>query len=83
MRETLSEQETTSLKLIGTPEMVADQMQAAIEEIGGDGFLMHARPLTRRYLAEILDGLVPLLQRRGLVRSTYETSTLRGHLAQF
>ena len=83
LRETLSEQETTSLKLIGTPEQVADQMQAAIEEIGGDGFLMHARPLTRRYLAEVLDGLVPLLQNRGLVRSRYETDTLRGHLAQF
>lgn len=83
LREALGEQETTSLKLIGTPEMVADQMEAAIAEIGGDGFLMHARPLTRRYLAEVLDGLVPLLQRRGLVRSRYETETLRGHLAAF
>lgn len=83
LRETLAEQETTSLKLIGTPEQVADQMQAAIEEIGGDGFLMHARPLTRRYLAEILDGLVPILQRRGLVRQEYTTSTLRGHLKAF
>jgi FMN-dependent oxidoreductase (nitrilotriacetate monooxygenase family) len=83
LRETLSEQETTSLKLIGTPVQVADQMQAAIEEIGGDGFLMHARPLTRRYLAEVLDGLVPILQRRGLVRSEYTTSTLRGHLKAF
>ncbi|WP_404479957.1 NtaA/DmoA family FMN-dependent monooxygenase [Novosphingobium sp. BL-52-GroH] len=83
LRETLSEQETTSLKLIGTPEQVADQMQAAIEEIGGDGFLMHARPLTRRYLAEVLDGLVPILQRRGLVRGEYTTDTLRGHLKAF
>lgn len=83
LRETLAEQETTSLKLIGTPDQVADQMQAAIEEIGGDGFLMHARPLTRRYLAEVLDGLVPILQRRGLVRSEYTTSTLRGHLKAF
>jgi FMN-dependent oxidoreductase (nitrilotriacetate monooxygenase family) len=83
LRETLAEQETTSLKLIGTPEKIADQMQAAIEEIGGDGFLMHARPLTRRYLAEILDGLVPLLQRRGLTRREYRTSTLHGHLREF
>ena len=83
LRETLSEQETTSLKLIGTPEQVADQMEAAMAEIGGDGFLMHARPLTRRYLAEILDGLVPLLQRRGLVRRRYTTEHLRDHLAEF
>ena len=52
-------------------------------EIGGDGFLMHARPLTRRYLAEVLDGLVPILQRRGLVRRDYMETTLRGHLAEF
>lgn len=83
LRETLAEQETTSLKLIGTPDQIADQMEAAIEEIGGDGFLMHARPLTRRYLAEILDGLVPLLQKRGLVRNQYGAATLRGHLSEF
>ena len=58
-------------------------MEAAIEEIGGDGFLMHARPLTRRYLAEVLDGLVPILQSRGLVRRNYTARTLRGHLAEF
>ena len=83
LRQTLAEQETTSLKLIGTPEQVADRMQAAIEEIGGDGFLMHGRPLTRRYLAEILDGLVPILQRRGLVRDQYTTQHLRAHLREF
>ncbi len=83
LREALSEQETTSLKLIGTPDQVADKMQAAIEEIGGDGFLMHARPLTRRYLAEILDGLVPILQKRGLVRTEYKHQTLRENLLEF
>ena len=83
LREALCEQETTSLKLIGTPEQIADKMEAAMAEIGGDGFLMHARPLTRRYLAEVLDGLVPLLQQRGLVRRDYTASTLRGHLAEF
>jgi FMN-dependent oxidoreductase (nitrilotriacetate monooxygenase family) len=83
LREALAEQETTSLKLIGTPVQVADQMEAAIEEIGGDGFLMHARPLTRRYLAEILDGLVPILQKRGLVRSAYRHATLEQNLLEF
>jgi long-chain alkane monooxygenase len=83
LRETLSEQETTSLKLIGTPLQVADQLEAAMEEIGGDGWLFHARPLTRRYLAEVLDGLVPILQKRGLVRSQYKTNMLREHLLEF
>ena len=83
LREALAEQETTSLKLIGTPAQVADMMQAAIEEIGGDGFLMHARPLTRRYISEVLDGLVPILQRRGLVRSAYRHQHLRDNLMEF
>ena len=83
LREALAEQETTSLKLIGTPIQVADQMQAAIEEIGGDGFLMHARPLTRRYISEVLDGLVPILQRRGLVRSEYRHQHLRENLLEY
>jgi alkanesulfonate monooxygenase SsuD/methylene tetrahydromethanopterin reductase-like flavin-dependent oxidoreductase (luciferase family) len=83
LRETLSEQETTSLKLIGTPEQVADQMEAAMAQIEGDGWLFHARPLTRRYLAEILDGLVPILQKRGLVRTHYTTAMLREHLREF
>jgi alkanesulfonate monooxygenase SsuD/methylene tetrahydromethanopterin reductase-like flavin-dependent oxidoreductase (luciferase family) len=83
LREALSEQETTSLKLIGTPEQVADKMQAAIEEIGGDGFLMHGRPLTRRYYDEILDGLVPILQKRGLTRTAYKHQLLRDNLMEF
>jgi FMN-dependent oxidoreductase (nitrilotriacetate monooxygenase family) len=83
LREALAEQETTSLKLIGTPVQVADQIEAAMAEIGGDGFLMHARPLTRRYIDEIMDGLVPILQRRGLVRSRYTHDMLRDHLMEF
>ena len=83
LRAALAEQETTSLKLIGTPVQVADQIEAAMEEIGGDGFLMHARPLTRRYIAEITDGLVPILQKRGLVRSTYKHTMLRDNLMEF
>jgi alkanesulfonate monooxygenase SsuD/methylene tetrahydromethanopterin reductase-like flavin-dependent oxidoreductase (luciferase family) len=83
LREALSEQETTSLKLIGTPEQVADMMEDAMEKLGGDGFLMHARPLTRRYLAEILDGLVPILQKRGLVRTEYSGKTFRENMQAF
>ena len=83
LREALAEQETTSLKLIGTPVQVADQIETAMAEIGGDGFLMHARPLTRRYIAEIMDGLVPILQKRGLVRSAYKHDMLREHLMEF
>jgi len=70
---------------IGTPDEVADYMAAAMEAVGGDGFLIthpfHA--ISRRYLLEITEGLVPVLQRRGLMRTAYEASTLRGTLRAF
>ena len=37
----------------------------------------------RRYVTEITDGLVPELQKRGLVRSEYTTTMLRDHLREF
>ncbi|WP_461417631.1 LLM class flavin-dependent oxidoreductase [Gordonia sp. GN26] len=72
--------DSTSLALVGTPAIVADQMEEAMEVVGGDGFLFHrggAGLITRHYLAEVLDGLLPELQRRGLARSAYAPGTLR------
>jgi FMN-dependent oxidoreductase (nitrilotriacetate monooxygenase family) len=83
LREMVLMSRVTSLDLVGTPQSVADQMEAAMETAGGDGFLIQSRPLTRRYISEIVDGLVPELQRRGLVRKTYEHATLRENLMAF
>ncbi|KAB2543701.1 FMNH2-dependent monooxygenase [Salipiger aestuarii] len=75
----------SSLELIGTPASVADKMGAAMAEIGGDGFLLTTPVLRvgRRYLIEIADGLVPELQRRGLVRTEYTHQLLRDNLTDF
>lgn len=73
------------VEAIGTPDQVADQMAAIMQEVGGDGFLMR-HPfglINRRYIAEVADGLVPALQRRGLVRSRYTRPTLRDTLLEF
>ncbi len=74
-----------SIELIGTPDQVADQMGAAMEEVGGDGFLITTpgQMFNRRMVAEVCDGLVPALQRRGLVRTQYEHSLLRDNLRAF
>ncbi|MCU1690634.1 MAG: FMNH2-dependent monooxygenase [Jatrophihabitantaceae bacterium] len=56
--------------LIGSPETVADRMDEIMEAVGGDGFLFSA-PVTRHSIAEITDGLIPMLQRRGSTRSVY------------
>lgn len=69
--------------LVGTPETVAAKMQETMEIAGGDGFLITLGDLSRRSLATITDGLVPALQRRGLVRKAYEHETLRDNLLSF
>ncbi len=69
--------------LVGTPESVADQMAETMEIAGGDGFLISLSDLSRRQLASITDGLVPALQRRGLVRKQYEFEHLRDNLLSF
>jgi alkanesulfonate monooxygenase SsuD/methylene tetrahydromethanopterin reductase-like flavin-dependent oxidoreductase (luciferase family) len=61
---------------------VAGVMAEMMEEVGGDGF-MFSGPVTRRYVAEITDGLVPELQRRGLVRKAYEHRHFRDNLLAF
>ena len=68
--------------LVGTADAVAGQMQEAMEEIGGDGFLVqgHIKP---KYVHSITDELVPALQKRGLTRTEYTTSTLRETLMEF
>jgi hypothetical protein len=38
---------------------------------------------SRRVITEVTEGLVPALQRRGLVRTQYEGSTLRDVLLEF
>ncbi|MDF2998641.1 MAG: dibenzothiophene desulfurization enzyme [Xanthobacteraceae bacterium] len=75
----------SSLELIGTPDQVADKMGEAMAEVGGDGFLITTPVLrvSRRYLVEIADGLVPALQRRGLVRTEYAHQKLRDNLMEF
>jgi hypothetical protein len=54
-------------------------------EVGGDGFLIRQPFLhiNRRYICEVTEGLVPALQRRGLVRTEYTRPTLRETLREF
>lgn len=72
--------------VVGTPEQVADRLGAVMEEVGGDGFLI-TRPFTtmlsREYILEVCEGLVPALQRRGLTRTEYGKSMLRDTLREF
>ena len=85
LRQLASERFDNELDLIGTPDEVADKMAAAMDEVGGDGFLISTpfQRTSRRYINEVCEGLVPALQRRGLVRQAYTRSTLRETLREF
>jgi alkanesulfonate monooxygenase SsuD/methylene tetrahydromethanopterin reductase-like flavin-dependent oxidoreductase (luciferase family) len=74
--------QVTDLGLVGSPETVACRMGEIMEEVGGDGFLLYA-PTTRTSIAEIADGLAPVLRRRGLIRDGYSYPTLRDNLLEF
>jgi alkanesulfonate monooxygenase SsuD/methylene tetrahydromethanopterin reductase-like flavin-dependent oxidoreductase (luciferase family) len=63
---------------VGTPAGLADQL-ADWARAGLTGFRL--RPATLPHdLRQVTTGLVPELQRRGLFRTAYEATTLRGHL---
>jgi FMN-dependent oxidoreductase (nitrilotriacetate monooxygenase family) len=82
LREYASEPARSCVELIGTPDSIAAQMGEVIDAVGGDGFLLDL-PLTRRNLAEVTEGLVPALQRRGLMRTEYTHAHLRDTLLEF
>ncbi|SNT52163.1 LLM class flavin-dependent oxidoreductase [Rhodococcoides kyotonense] len=65
--------------MIGTPESIADEIEAWIDAGAADGFNLMP-PLYPHSLTEFIDHVVPILQERRLFRREYTTSTLRDHL---
>lgn len=63
---------------VGTPEQVADTIEDWFRRGAADGFNIMP-PVLPGGLEDFVDGVVPLLQQRGLFRAEYESSTLRGH----
>ena len=63
----------------GTPEQMADMMGRWIAEGGCDGFTLQPAYMPGE-LEIFIDEVVPLLQRKGLLRTEYAASTLRGNL---
>ena len=54
-------------------------MQRYFETRASDGFMI-ATDISPRGLEDVVDHVVPILQKRGLYRTDYEASTLRGNL---
>ena len=67
------------LALVGTPAMIADQMEEWLESRACDGFNIMF-PYVPGGLDDFVDRVVPELQRRNLFRREYEGQTLRENL---
>jgi FMN-dependent oxidoreductase (nitrilotriacetate monooxygenase family) len=68
--------------LVGTADDIADEMSKTMELVGGDGFLISG-PITPTQVGKVVDKLVPALQKRGLVRTSYSHPTFRENLLAF
>ncbi|WP_435591418.1 LLM class flavin-dependent oxidoreductase [Nocardia sp. bgisy118] len=62
----------------GTPEQIADELQTWFENGADDGFNIMP-PYLPGGLTDFVDRVVPILQERGLFRTEYTATTLRGH----
>lgn len=72
-----------SFEPVGAPEDVAEIMENVMDTVGGDGYLFYLPDFDLRRVAEITEGLVPALQRRGLVRTAYAYDMFRDNLLDF
>ena len=63
---------------VGTPEQIADVLQTWFEQGAADGFNIMG-PLLPSGLEAFVDGVIPILQKRGLFRTEYTGATLRDH----
>ncbi|MGE0769229.1 MAG: NtaA/DmoA family FMN-dependent monooxygenase [Hyphomicrobiaceae bacterium] len=69
-------------QFVGTPRSIADQMEAYISHVGGDGFMISPIDCPGA-IEDFVASIVPELQRRGQMRTAYAGTTLKAHLAQF
>jgi FMN-dependent oxidoreductase (nitrilotriacetate monooxygenase family) len=69
----------SGLQMVGTPAMIADQMEEWLVSGGCDGFNVMF-PYVPGGLDDFVDKVVPELQRRDLFRRQYEGLTLRENL---
>lgn len=75
-------QGASGMDFSGTAQQVADKLMAVMDEVGGDGFLIEGSGYNRQ-IPELVNGVIPALQRAGAVRTEYTGTTLREILREF
>jgi FMN-dependent oxidoreductase (nitrilotriacetate monooxygenase family) len=66
-------------QLVGTPEMIADQLVDLFQDHACDGFVLTPTTYPGMY-EQFCKTVVPVLQKRGVFRTEYTETTLRDHL---
>ena len=79
LRQMANRATTPKTPFLGTPERVADIMQEWFESGAADGFMLNGAVLPQAF-DDFIDHVLPILKERGLFRSEYEATTLRGNL---
>jgi len=69
----------SGLAMLGTPKTIADQMEEWLTTRASDGFTLQF-PYLPEGLDDVVNRVIPELQRRGLFRREYEGKTLRENL---
>ncbi|WP_276355099.1 LLM class flavin-dependent oxidoreductase [Cohnella caldifontis] len=78
LREVALRAATPKPEFLGTPEKIADLIERWYREEACDGLIIHSA--TPGGLRDFVEGVVPILQGKGIYRTEYESDTLRGNL---
>jgi FMN-dependent oxidoreductase (nitrilotriacetate monooxygenase family) len=79
LREVALQVTTPKGSFFGTYEQVADQLISWIEEKGADGFIIGS-PVISSGLTDIIEYIIPILEKKGYYNREYKSNTLRGNL---
>lgn len=76
---TLQQRSAGHGRAVGSPEQIADRLETWFTEGGADGYIIMPGQGPGGVEA-FTEHVVPILQKRGLFRTDYESDTLRGNL---
>jgi FMN-dependent oxidoreductase (nitrilotriacetate monooxygenase family) len=78
----LKEAVKVTIPIVGTAEEVAERLCEIVAETDADGFMIREAFLPS-YMLDIVDRVVPALQRRGAMRKGYSGRTFREHIYEY
>lgn len=78
LAEAAAKRQWVNKAVVGTPATVADVLQALFEARACDGFIL-SPPTFPTSTEQFCRSVVPELQKRGVFRTEYSATTLRGH----